>query len=178
MHSSTHSSMKATGNHPPSKNKTTMGETKKPYEETACSPLFNQSLQKIKATETKPESPNPIKLNRKTLSKSFSFCARKKQRHNHRAASSPRPLLAFLTEFRSARGNRGSKRELQCSFKDPENIVHWLSNGCPEDVVPHILAFAGPHTAASFSRVNKHWNKVMKEEETWRIMCEGLYKVR
>ncbi len=56
--------------------------------------------------------------------------------------------------------------------------LEWLEKECPNDIVPKILAFCGPQKVAALSKTNKHWNAVVRQEQTWRVMCEELYKVR
>ena len=56
--------------------------------------------------------------------------------------------------------------------------LEWLEKECPNDIVPKILAFCGPQKVAALSKTNKHWNAVVRHEQTWRVMCEELYKVR
>lgn len=58
------------------------------------------------------------------------------------------------------------------------NILEWLQKECPADVLPVVLAFAGPQQVSALSKTNKHWNSLILREGTWRVMCEGLYKVR
>ena len=59
------------------------------------------------------------------------------------------------------------------------NVVQWMeSSECPPDVLPLVLAFCGPQTAAALSKCNRHWMHVMQSEGTWRVLCEELYKVR
>lgn len=57
------------------------------------------------------------------------------------------------------------------------NILEWLQRDCPLDVIPLVLSFGGPQTAAAVSRTNRQWHAVVAREATWRGMCEGLYKV-
>ena len=57
------------------------------------------------------------------------------------------------------------------------NVMHFLTGVCPEDVLPKILAFAGPQKTASLSKVNRVWRDVVADEWTWRVLCEELYKV-
>lgn len=58
------------------------------------------------------------------------------------------------------------------------NAVLWLQgNDCPMDVMPKILAYAGPQMAQTLSKCNHFWNNVMQDEATWRSLCEELYKV-
>ena len=58
------------------------------------------------------------------------------------------------------------------------NPMRFLQEDCPEDVLPLILAFAGPQSAAVLYRTNRHWKNVMDEEATWKVLCQELYKVR
>ena len=58
------------------------------------------------------------------------------------------------------------------------NVLSWMEESCPGDVLPHILAFSGPHIFQALSLTSKFWNGVMQEESTWRVFCEDLYKVR
>lgn len=60
---------------------------------------------------------------------------------------------------------------------ESNDLMEFLTTTCPIDVVPHILAYAGPQTCASLRRVNRHWKGILDEEETWRVLCEDLYKV-
>jgi hypothetical protein len=55
--------------------------------------------------------------------------------------------------------------------------MEFLIDVCPEDVLPKILAFAGPQKTATLSKVNRVWRDVIAEEWTWRVLCEDLYKV-
>lgn len=57
------------------------------------------------------------------------------------------------------------------------NVMQWLEYQCPEDILPNILAYAGPQITSTLSKTNKHWNFVVKKEGTWKVMCEELYKV-
>jgi hypothetical protein len=59
----------------------------------------------------------------------------------------------------------------------PPNVMEFLIDVCPEDVLPKILAFAGPQKTAALSKVNRVWRDVIAEEWTWRVLCEDLYKV-
>ena len=61
---------------------------------------------------------------------------------------------------------------------DPKNIFQWMQADCPKDIIPLILAFAGPQKIALVERTNRFWRQVMQQEGTWRRLCEELYKVR
>jgi hypothetical protein len=56
--------------------------------------------------------------------------------------------------------------------------MQFLIDICPEDILPKILAFAGPQKTAALSKVNRVWRDVIDEDWTWRVLCEDLYKVR
>jgi hypothetical protein len=57
-------------------------------------------------------------------------------------------------------------------------LFSFLETDCPQDVLPKILAYAGPKKAAALSQTNRFWKNVTSKEGTWRVMCEELYKVR
>ena len=61
---------------------------------------------------------------------------------------------------------------------DVASPLAWLEKECPGDIVPKVLAFCGPQQVAALSKTNKHWNTIVRQERTWRVMCEELYKVR
>ena len=63
------------------------------------------------------------------------------------------------------------------SFSAP-NVMQWMQKDCPKDLVPLILAFAGPQKVAAIGKTNRFWYQVMDQEETWSRLCECLYKVR
>ena len=104
---------------------------------------------------------------------------------------SPRKSLSRLAQFRSphkkllsGKGRKGSLRKsvlgnlLMNDLLDVDNAMYWMSSECPYDVLPKILAFAGPQTAQALSQTNQQWNQILKEEGIWRILCEELFKVR
>jgi hypothetical protein len=67
---------------------------------------------------------------------------------------------------------------MESSEPSTPNVMEFLIDVCPEDVLPKILAFAGPQKTAVLSKVNRVWRDVIAEEWTWRVLCEDLYKVR
>ena len=56
-------------------------------------------------------------------------------------------------------------------------VLFWMQHGCPHDVVPKILAFCGPKQTATLYQCSSFWRDLIAEENTWRILCEELYKV-
>mmetsp|Transcript_64234 Transcript_64234/g.73956 ORF Transcript_64234/g.73956 Transcript_64234/m.73956 type:complete len:569 (+) Transcript_64234:210-1916(+) len=65
---------------------------------------------------------------------------------------------------------------LPSSSSTPFNIMHWMQNDCPKDVLPLILAFVGPQKMAVIGRTNHFWRQILEQESTWRRLCEELYK--
>jgi hypothetical protein len=57
------------------------------------------------------------------------------------------------------------------------NLMQWLQTDCPQDLLPRILAFAGPRMMATISKTNRFWNDLISQERTWQMICEELYKV-
>jgi hypothetical protein len=57
------------------------------------------------------------------------------------------------------------------------NVLEFLTQVCPDDIVPKILAFAGPQKMQVLGQVNKACRDVVNAEYTWRVMCEDLHKV-
>jgi len=58
------------------------------------------------------------------------------------------------------------------------NIMHWMQNDCPRDVVLLVLAFAGPQKISKIGRTNHFWHQLVSQESTWRHFCESFYKWR
>eukprot|EP00934_Nitzschia_sp_Nitz4_P001034 Nitzschia sp. Nitz4//scaffold69_size99277//56415//58111//NITZ4_004634-RA/size99277-augustus-gene-0.4-mRNA-1//1//CDS//3329556718//1034//frame0 len=59
---------------------------------------------------------------------------------------------------------------------DTSNPFHWLENDCPMNLLPYILAYAGPQTTCALSKTNKFWRDAIDKESTWKVLCEELYK--
>jgi len=56
-------------------------------------------------------------------------------------------------------------------------LLQWMETECPRDVVPKILAFCGPQLWVNLHQSSKFWHALVSAEETWRVLCEELYKV-
>ena len=67
----------------------------------------------------------------------------------------------------------GNTLELQAD----RNLTQFLTIDCPTDVLPKILAYAGPISAAALQQTSRHFRDVLNTEGTWRGLCEELYKV-
>jgi hypothetical protein len=57
------------------------------------------------------------------------------------------------------------------------NLMQWLQSDCPQDLLPRILAFAGPQVIATMSQTNRFWQDLVSQENTWQTLCTELYKV-
>jgi hypothetical protein len=68
-------------------------------------------------------------------------------------------------------------QETDAAADDAAALFRFLETECPQDVLPKILACAGPRKAAALSQTNRFWKNVTSKEGTWRVMCEELYKV-
>ena len=60
---------------------------------------------------------------------------------------------------------------------DTMNVLTFLEMDCPDDVLPKVLAFCGPQKWTNLNRTNRFWNALLREESTWKVLCEELYKV-
>jgi hypothetical protein len=70
------------------------------------------------------------------------------------------------------------KQRLSSSSSSSPSVMDFLSRTCADDVVPLILAFAGPQATRALSQVNRQWLSITGEERTWRVLCQELHKVR
>jgi hypothetical protein len=106
---------------------------------------------------------------------------RMKSPFRSKAILSPsKTLKKALMQIRGPRSRvRASLPSIQTESEEPStlNVMEFLIDVCPEDVLPKILAFAGPQKTTALSKVNRAWREVIAEEWTWRVLCEDLYKV-
>jgi len=58
----------------------------------------------------------------------------------------------------------------------PENVLIWMQNSCPMDVLPMIIAYAGPQKAQVLNQTNTYWHSIFSNETIWKQLCEELYK--
>uniref|UniRef100_A0A7S2EU66 F-box domain-containing protein n=1 Tax=Ditylum brightwellii TaxID=49249 RepID=A0A7S2EU66_9STRA len=56
------------------------------------------------------------------------------------------------------------------------NVLQWMHDDAPHDILPKILSFAGPRKMDTLSRVNKSWRKIILSETVWRTACEDTRK--
>ena len=94
------------------------------------------------------------------------------------SSSSSSGMTASASSLLSASSMMEKKMAATSKSLGASNPLRFLQETCPEDVLPLILAFAGPQKAAALQRTNRHWKNIMDEETTWKVMCKELYKVR
>ena len=63
------------------------------------------------------------------------------------------------------------------SLPQNKNVVDWMKDDAPRDVLPKILSFLGSRKMNALSKVNQAWNKIVKDESVWRVVCEDTRKV-
>jgi hypothetical protein len=109
---------------------------------------------------------------------SGSISGKKKRASKPQSNALKQAMKHILGPWSRRRASSSIKTENAESL-DPSkaNVMHFLTDICPEDVLPKILAFAGPQKTAALSKVNRAWRDVIANDWTWRILCEELYKV-
>jgi len=58
-----------------------------------------------------------------------------------------------------------------------KNIMHWLHDDAPQDIIPKVFSFVGPQTLQIVSRVNKSWRDLCLAEGVFRTLCEDYGKI-
>jgi len=66
--------------------------------------------------------------------------------------------------------------KVQSLSTPPENVMTWMQSSCPMDVLPMIIAYAGPQKAQVLHRTSTFWHSIFSDETIWRQLCEELYK--
>ena len=120
---------------------------------------------------------NPSRKGPRLLSM-FSFNSQNSTSPPEKAAMKKPPSRRFSLgrRHKSSLSKENSSGRVSAQTDDL-NVVQWLEVCCPQDVLPKVLAFAGPQKAAALKKVNRHWREIMKQEATWKVLCEELYKV-
>jgi hypothetical protein len=67
---------------------------------------------------------------------------------------------------------------VESEHKQPgrQNILSWLHDDAPQDIIPNVLSFAGPQLVQALSCVNKSWQKICLSEGVFRDLCEATHK--
>lgn len=74
--------------------------------------------------------------------------------------------------------SRHQQNTAALSSEAPPNVLEWLQSSCPSDLIPKVLAFAGPQMMSRLNQTNRFFHETIQKDETWRVVCEELYKVR
>ena len=91
---------------------------------------------------------------------------------------SPRSPQRLLKSLRNvANKNRNNPPPQLILTPEQRNLTQFLTTACPTDVLPKILAHAGPTAAAALQQTSRHFHTLLDAEGTWRGLCEELYKV-
>ena len=67
---------------------------------------------------------------------------------------------------------------VQSKFADPSNILEWLHDEAPDDILPRVLSFAGSRRIAALSLASKSWRRMCLSETVWQTACEDTGKYR
>ena len=57
-----------------------------------------------------------------------------------------------------------------------QNVLLWLEESAPHDILPKILAFTGPKKVRALMQVNKSWNAICDSEAVFRTLSEDYGK--
>lgn len=72
---------------------------------------------------------------------------------------------------------RRSKRMSTHGVEVNRNVLVWMQESCPSDLLPKIFTFCGPQTMAVLSRTSHFFHDTMQQEGTWMVLCTELGKV-
>jgi hypothetical protein len=81
-------------------------------------------------------------------------------------------INTFHAEFNFTSADRKSIS----SSKPTLNVMTWLHDEAPHDIIPKVLSFVGPQKHQVLSRVNKSWRKICLSEGVFRTLCEDYGK--
>ena len=62
------------------------------------------------------------------------------------------------------------------NFPLSKNILDWIKDDAPRDVLPRIFPFCGSRKMGALSRVNHSWNGLVRDKLVWRVVCEDTHK--
>jgi len=58
----------------------------------------------------------------------------------------------------------------------PLNVMEWLLDEAPIDLVPQILSFVGSRKLMALSSLNSKWHRMIMAEPTWQTLCTDTGK--
>jgi hypothetical protein len=146
-----------------------------PASSAASDPQQQPKARRRRTSSTRPTAPRQPQGQRATSSaprilRRLSHSLIRRRHHRHRDAS--------RTNSRSyGSGGGAAALSLSASASEP-NAVTFLQQACPREVVPLVLAYAGPQVAQALARSNHFWSDLMNDDATWKVQCQELYKVR
>jgi hypothetical protein len=162
-----------------------------PFRQILSQKKSQESTAAINTTPTSSRYASPFRLlspqkkSRESTASSSSVSSRKKKSPFALKTKVP-PSMDLMKALKQLRGPRSRHKSSLSSIEtettesseaSTPNVMDFLIGVCPEDVLPKILAFAGPQKTAALSKVNRVWRDVINEDWTWRVLCEDLYKV-
>jgi len=56
------------------------------------------------------------------------------------------------------------------------NVLEWLQDETPSDILPKVLSYLGPRKMSNLSMVNSTWRNIVLSEPVWRIASEDCGK--
>lgn len=62
-------------------------------------------------------------------------------------------------------------------FDNGSNVLRWMQELCPSDILPKILSYCGPQCMSVLSKTNRFFRETMQQEGTWMVLCTELGKV-
>jgi len=91
--------------------------------------------------------------------------------------SSPNRLKSTttVTVRRSSKKTKNIKMHRK-GMTTEQTLLDWLGTKAPSDVLPIVLAYAGPQVMAALAGSSRSWRGMVMNEAVWRGACEGLYK--
>lgn len=81
--------------------------------------------------------------------------------------------------FTATTSTSSSHQRIRPATSNParNNVLEWMNDDAPSELLPKILSFCGSRKLNALSRVNKRWNAVMRDDSVWRTLCEDTHKV-
>jgi len=67
-------------------------------------------------------------------------------------------------------------QERQPVERRQRNVLSWIHDEAPMDLIPKILAYAGPQKISALSTLNKSWRRLIWTEPVWQTLCEDYGK--
>jgi len=67
---------------------------------------------------------------------------------------------------------------VQSKYSDPANILQWLHDEAPSDILPRVLSYAGSRRISTLSLASRSWRRLCLSDAVWRTACEDTGKYR